>query len=92
MRKRTAILAVLLGALSLPAGAQDKKVCDLKKVEEGLYCEACRKVLEPAELLEKVYCKKCSEGKKGADRVKAVRALVCAKTYYTEDFGTGKDG
>lgn len=86
------VAAAILG-LGLIAAAQDsKKACDLKKVEEGLYCETCKKVLEPAEVLDKAFCKKCSGGKTGEERIKAATGPVCVKTYYTEDFGTGKDG
>lgn len=75
-------LGVIGLAYSLNASAPVGDKCDLKKVEDGYWCDACGKVLESGDLVEKEFCKKCNDGKKGKDRAKAKKVQVCVKHYF----------
>jgi hypothetical protein len=56
--------------------------CDLKHVEDALWCETCSAFLESDTTLDRKFCKKCSEGKKKSERTEAKTKRVCRKTWY----------
>ena len=58
-------------------------VCDMKKVEDGVFCDTCKKVLLPAEVVDREFCKVCNGDKKGEERTKGRKVKVCSRTYYT---------
>ena len=68
--------------LCLLLAATLNEPCDLKHVEDALWCEACAAYLEPETTLDKKFCKKCNEGKKKSERVEPKTKRVCRKTWY----------
>lgn len=58
--------------------------CALKKIENGLYCTECERLLEKDEVLKESFCKECSESAEmdGNPPVKASKVQVCVRTYY----------
>lgn len=73
-----AVLVLLSNAL----GQEDR--CDMKQVEDGLYCPACDAILEEDEIMDKEFCKACAEEAKenGEKPKKAEKVKVCVKTYH----------
>jgi hypothetical protein len=56
--------------------------CDLKHVEDALWCETCSNYLDSTSTLDRKFCKKCNEGKKKNDRTEPKTRRVCRKTWY----------
>jgi len=87
MNRRTGYLlicgALLSGGLAL-ATAYESKPCDLKTVEDGLYCEECEEVLEADSIEKKEYCADCYEDAIEDDEkpVKATKIKVCVKSTF----------
>lgn len=79
---RMGLFTGVMAAFVLAAVAQDKSSCDLKQLEDGLYCEHCKAVLDGDAILDKEFCKKCSQDKPADKREKAKKVKVCVKTYY----------
>lgn len=72
----------LLAPAAAAIPAQDP--CDLKKVENGLYCDECKKILEPDDIADQEYCKKCKDEAEeaGKEATKARKVKVCVKEFF----------
>ncbi|MGH7161995.1 MAG: hypothetical protein ACREID_00820 [Planctomycetota bacterium] len=85
MRAFFGILALCTCAVIPVALAQSDIKCDLKHVQTGLWCDACKAILDEDTTLEGKYCSKCCKDKPPAERVEAKKVKVCVKTYYRCD-------
>lgn len=74
------------GAPGHPGGGVDPNTCDLKTVQEGIYCEKCDKILEKEDVLDREFCKRCNKGKEKKERTKAAKVKVCFKKFCECDY------
>lgn len=63
-------------------GSVDPNKCDMKTVQDSIYCEKCDKILERDDLLDIEFCKTCNDGKDKKERTKATKVKVCCKKFY----------
>ena len=67
-------------------------MCDLAKVEKGLYCDECKVILQGNMVLDGRFCRECHFDVAPESRTAARNIRVCVKTYYTEATESGNDG
>ena len=74
---------LLSGGIAL-AAVDQSKACDLKTVEDGLYCEDCEEILEGDAIEKKLYCAACYESATEAEETpeKATKIKVCVKSAF----------
>ncbi|MFH0946687.1 MAG: hypothetical protein V2A76_15945 [Planctomycetota bacterium] len=68
-------------ALAVDTGTD---VCDMKTIEDGLYCAECDEVLDADSVTKNEYCSDCYETAMEAKEKpeKAQKVKVCVKTYF----------
>lgn len=75
-----------------PPPVTAREVCDLAKVEKGLYCDTCKVMLQGDMVLDGRFCRECHMDVPLESRTAARSIRVCVKTYYTEATESGNDG
>lgn len=87
MKKLSGLLllggVLLTGTLAF-ATNEGNDACDLKTVEDGLYCPDCDEILEGDAIAKKEYCADCYEIAVSEEEKpqKATKVKVCVKTCY----------
>jgi len=99
---RTAGLCIVAFALALallacaqvppPPPKPAPAICDLAKVEKGLYCDSCKVILQGEMVLDGRFCRECHLDVPLESRTAARGIRLCVKTYYTEATESGNDG